>query len=357
MAEAYQKFGLSCPSGGSFYICQNNATEFIGCCTTNPCTAANGGRCPQSNLRASSFSADTYTDLPRQDCDDERSIQIWYTCKFNKPPFMGCCASNPCANGLCPPSDLRPAKLSGDSELRALFLSPSPTAGGAASATTSAAPATATTTGLSRSAVAGICAGVAAVVLIIVGFIMYKYGWNARRKRDTEEKAAPPSLALNNSAMGPPPGQPSPGLAVADQQYRGKLGKPGRNRTSDANYTRLIPQRRHCLQPRFPSARPILPTPPRHKEAIVSKLRSLHVHSVRPRSLLQPPRPCRGAGGTSSLLSCCPGIAGGFPHHQLQRTKGLWDPWLVPRTPFITALQLANSHANVVAASSRGIDL
>lgn len=285
MAEAYQKFGLSCPSGGSFYICQNNATEFVGCCTTNPCTAANGGKCPQNNLRASSFSADTYTDLPRQDCDDERSIQIWYTCKFNKPPFMGCCASNPCANGLCPPSDLRPAKLSGDSELRALFLSPSapsPTASGAASAATSAAPVTATTSGLSRTAVAGICAGIASVVLIIVGFVMYKYGWNARRKRDTEEKAG---IVLNNSPTGPPPGQPSPGLAGADQQYRGELGKPGRNRTSDADCNRLIPQRRHCLQPRFPSTGPILPGP-RRKEAVGSRLRSLHVHSVRARPLL-----------------------------------------------------------------------
>lgn len=180
-------FGLSCPGGGNFYICESNATEFIGCCTTNPCAPESRGECPKANIRAASFSADKYADLPRQDCDDAASIKIWYTCKFNKPPFMGCCASNPCAAGLCTPTDLRPAKLSGDPELRAQFLRP----GGIAPSATASATSTATNTsaGLSGGAIGGICAAVAVVLIVIVGMVI----WYVRRTRKRQKRAAAPT--------------------------------------------------------------------------------------------------------------------------------------------------------------------
>lgn len=188
MADPYKAFGLSCPQGGTFYICTGNATEFLGCCTTDPCTAAAGGKCPKANLRLASFSADRYDQMPRQDCDDAQSIKIWYTCKFNKPPFMGCCNSNPCANGTCPQADLVPAKLSGDVDFRQPFLVPTATGTAAASAT-AAPPVAESGGGLSAGAVAGIVVSVSIVLLVAVGAAMYRWGWKARstRTRDIDD--------------------------------------------------------------------------------------------------------------------------------------------------------------------------
>ncbi|KAK3363204.1 hypothetical protein B0T25DRAFT_562229 [Lasiosphaeria hispida] len=223
MADTYKYFGLSCPSGGSFYICENNTTEFIGCCTTDPCTAAYNGRCPTANLRASSFSADSYTDLPRQDCDDDQSFNIWYTCKFNKPPFMGCCASNPCASGVCAAKDLRPAKLSTETDLRAAFLrsgtSPSASGISTASATASAVPIVSGSTGLSGGAIGGIVVGAAVVVVLIVAAVMYKCGWHARRKKERLETAVPNGMAYNDglSSLEPPM---TAGLGIKSGVYR-----------------------------------------------------------------------------------------------------------------------------------------
>lgn len=216
MADAFRFFGLSCPSGGSFYICENNATEFIGCCTTNPCTPEANGHCPTANLRASSFSADTYTDLPRQDCDDAQSIEIWYTCKFNQPPFMGCCASNPCAKGLCIPSDLRPAKLSGQAELKASFLQP----GAAATSTATAASSTTSSNGLSSGAIGGIVVGVVVAIILAVVLFLYKRGWRARVDKE-KDTPAPIGAGMYYDAV--PPGQPSPGFSAKGGEYRGQL--------------------------------------------------------------------------------------------------------------------------------------
>ncbi|KAK1829416.1 hypothetical protein QBC39DRAFT_132823 [Podospora conica] len=198
---AISRFNLTCPTGGQFHICTGSPVPFLGCCTVDPCTTARGGVCPLDNLRTSSFNPDTYTDLPRQDCDDAESIRIWYTCKFNNPPFVGCCASNPCAEGLCAPADLRPAKLSGDEALRGLFLNPVSTSAGTTStavpsatgsetaapnATGSLAPALPAPVmeekagGITTGAIVGIVAGVVALAVIVFG--AYKFG-GARRKK------------------------------------------------------------------------------------------------------------------------------------------------------------------------------
>ncbi|KAK4216808.1 hypothetical protein QBC37DRAFT_370696 [Rhypophila decipiens] len=137
----YKAFGLPCPSGGTFYICADSPTQFIGCCTVDACASSSssstletrnggGGECPSANLRLSSFSADTYNELPPQDCDDARGTSIWWTCKFNTPPFMGCCSTNPCVSGTCSDENLVPAKLSTDERKRNGFLSPSPSSSG-----------------------------------------------------------------------------------------------------------------------------------------------------------------------------------------------------------------------------------
>ncbi|KAJ9161911.1 hypothetical protein NKR19_g1800 [Coniochaeta hoffmannii] len=79
MPDPFSTFGLSCPSGGSFYICQNNKTEFIGCCTADPCLDGSGS-CPQANLRNASFSADSYDGLKPQDCAEDTGL-----CQFCVP--------------------------------------------------------------------------------------------------------------------------------------------------------------------------------------------------------------------------------------------------------------------------------
>ncbi|ROW11344.1 hypothetical protein VMCG_01044 [Cytospora schulzeri] len=49
--------GLSCPNGGEFYVCQNSEIQFLGCCASDPC-ADGSGSCPKSDLRYSSFDTD-----------------------------------------------------------------------------------------------------------------------------------------------------------------------------------------------------------------------------------------------------------------------------------------------------------
>ncbi|KAK4182213.1 hypothetical protein QBC35DRAFT_396411 [Podospora australis] len=111
---------LTCPSGGNFYVCNGKKTEFIGCCTVNPCGDETGG-CPIKNIRASSFSPDYFSTLPPQSCSHDSGSSLWYTCNFTTPPFLGCCRENPCNTG-CVQANLVQAVLATDPEARAAFL-------------------------------------------------------------------------------------------------------------------------------------------------------------------------------------------------------------------------------------------
>ena len=190
--------GLSCPAGGIFYVCQNNATEFIGCCTTNPC-ADGSGNCPKSNLRASSFSADSYDEIPAQQCAGTGTTTLWYTCQKNVPPFLGCCAGNPCAQGSCPSSSLAAARLSSNATSRDGFLamvslpattsSPSPPT---PDPTTPPNAGASGGTGLSTGAIVGIAVGAAVVVFAVLAFVVFKCGWYVGwRKKERDSYTAP----------------------------------------------------------------------------------------------------------------------------------------------------------------------
>jgi hypothetical protein len=112
------RLGLNCPYGGSFFVCEHNTTEFIGCCTIDP-RQDGRGICPEENLRNASFSPSGFAEIMPQDCGDDSSS--WYTCNFTSPPFLGCCKTNPC-DAPCAPGDIAPAKLSNDGVARGAFL-------------------------------------------------------------------------------------------------------------------------------------------------------------------------------------------------------------------------------------------
>ncbi|KAI0443762.1 hypothetical protein F4803DRAFT_514128 [Xylaria telfairii] len=130
------KFGLSCPAGSDFYVCQDSPTQFIGCCGTNPCAPGLAGKCPTPNLFNASYSPASGIKFLPQSCAEPFNSSIWYTCDDARPPFLGCCTNNPCNNG-CLPGHLVPATLSKDPANAAQFKfpnstnsSPSPTATG-----------------------------------------------------------------------------------------------------------------------------------------------------------------------------------------------------------------------------------
>ncbi|KAH8878542.1 hypothetical protein GQ53DRAFT_756633, partial [Thozetella sp. PMI_491] len=169
------QLGITCPQGGNFYVCTGNKTEFIGCCKSNPC-ADGSGTCPTADLTAASFDESRYANIPAQDCQDARGASVWFTCKFNDPPFLGCCASDPCQAGKCAQDNLIAAKLSSNPTNRLVF-DPSATSTPSAGSDTSGHR-------LSTGAIVGIAVGGAVLVIAIVALIMYRCGWLARNRRE-----------------------------------------------------------------------------------------------------------------------------------------------------------------------------
>ncbi|KAK4653759.1 hypothetical protein QC762_509780 [Podospora pseudocomata] len=207
MANIPPSLGASCPSGGSFYVCLGKKTEFIGCCTINPCTTGyqrEPGTCPPENLRPASFSKDSYLDLPAQECDSLDSSALWWTCAGNTPPFLGCCKINPCHRGSCPTDRLVAARLSPDPDNRQIFVGASPTTTSIEPTSTTQSTPTATPTpttgvdprpelstttpssnsGLPPAAIGGIAAGAAVLFLAVIAFLLWRWRRNVRQSQE-----------------------------------------------------------------------------------------------------------------------------------------------------------------------------
>lgn len=117
--------GLSCPNGGHFYVCQDSDIQFLGCCTSDPC-ADGSGICPQEDLRYSSFDADGYKNITAQSCSGKGK---WFTCAGLYTPFLGCCSSDACSyDDGCPTKSLQAAELSSNIKDAAIFETASATA-------------------------------------------------------------------------------------------------------------------------------------------------------------------------------------------------------------------------------------
>lgn len=197
-ANPYKTFGLSCPNGGDFHICENTKKEFIGCCTTDPC-ADGSGLCDKMNLRAASFSASSYLDIPPQSCETNGAAEHFYTCKANEPPFLGCCTINPCINMTCPSANLRAAILSSDHDSRASFLAPASN-GGKDTAT-----AKSSSNGLSPGAVAGIVVTIVLLLMLITGVVLWRRrGWNLFKPAKPKDHDSLSSASANDVLMGSP---------------------------------------------------------------------------------------------------------------------------------------------------------
>ncbi|KAI5457035.1 hypothetical protein BGZ63DRAFT_82491 [Mariannaea sp. PMI_226] len=204
-------YGLNCPEGGDVYICEGKATEFVGCCTSDPCS--DGAGCPAKHLRTLTFNQDKYTSIPALSCDSSGGKEgLWYSCAFTNPPFLGCCDVNACGDKAqqgCPPGHLVAGLLSTNAKIRAKFLSPdnmsesqttptilstSSSASSASTKTTSSAAATSSSAshsggGLSTGAIVGIAVGVAGVFLLIVGALIWKLCLMTRKRKELEEEA------------------------------------------------------------------------------------------------------------------------------------------------------------------------
>ncbi|KAF5019981.1 hypothetical protein F66182_8012 [Fusarium sp. NRRL 66182] len=196
MSEARQHWGLACTNGGQFYVCEDDDTQFIGCCVSDPC-GRNNGTCPEGDLRSTTFDSDTYANLPSQDCDNSQGVENWYTCAFTSPPFLGCCSQNACTSG-CPRNRLEPAKLSKIENNRLDFLHPrdresttASTASGTASATTSSTSAAEANgdEGLGTGATAGIAVGASLGGLLALVLILWVFWWRPRQKKKDEQES------------------------------------------------------------------------------------------------------------------------------------------------------------------------
>lgn len=196
MSNPNATLGLSCPSGGKFYVCDTATIRFLGCCTSDPCSDGSG-ECPTANLRTSSFSSDHYDDISAQNCVGADAATSWFTCKAS-PPFLGCCKSDPCAAGSCAQANLIAAQLSDDQSKAQVFIgSATTTATATGSATATSSPSSSQSgTNLSTGAIAGIAVGAASVVLILLAFLAYKCCRGRRREAQAEAEKTYSSSAF-----------------------------------------------------------------------------------------------------------------------------------------------------------------
>ncbi|KAI8952829.1 hypothetical protein F4801DRAFT_577088 [Xylaria longipes] len=236
--------GLSCPSGGNFYICQDSEVQFLGCCDVDPCSS----ECPSSALHPASFEADRYNDIPAQSCVGSTSPSLWYTCT-NGQTFLGCCTSVPCDNeGVCPEDNLVGARLADDPSSASVFLTA--TTAGTATSAASAPPSTDGMTSAPASTaiittqipsptpntaskgssptptteiVGGILGGL--IGLILVAFVFFQY---RRRRRELvttqsdEDVLQPPWSPYHDSFRGSPTVPPAPGSPLYTASRRHK---------------------------------------------------------------------------------------------------------------------------------------
>ncbi|KAI1506756.1 hypothetical protein F5X99DRAFT_404114 [Biscogniauxia marginata] len=299
--------GLSCPTGGEFYVCNQSTTRFIGCCMHNPChidiipsqlnnsnIGLESGQCAPGALKPASFAASAYDAIPEQDCagpvnnlDTISAItvqELWYVCADTQPPFLGCCSENPCSEGGCPAGSLAPAVLSDNATSAAVFLEydvdnnegpdqsggdnhdGSPAAGGGGGGGGQQEGKQSDNNNKYLPIQLGIGITALVIILITVGWVIWKHKRDKKRKQAREAEARGEwqyGIGLNNLARREPGSQVStPTLAS--------------NRYSDLNVARDVGP---FDRPRTPPKPPVRARPPQYSGP--TSVRNLGMWSLR----------------------------------------------------------------------------
>lgn len=232
-----------CPSGIALHVCNTTTSKFVGCCRTDPCTNTNG--CAIGNPKPASFDPAKYGTFSDQNCDDG----LPYSCNGNKPAFLGCCKSNPCAQGSCPTVDLVGMSLSKTEGKAADYAAVSSSATSSSVSTSSSTSISTSTalpvevphqTGLPTAAIVGIAVGGALfVALALVIFFLW------RRTKTLLKTVA--------SAQGPPEqaefagnlsGTTYPAMAYSDDGAYHILTQPGSTLTNVHQHINTNPTNR-----------------------------------------------------------------------------------------------------------------
>ena len=214
------------PVGSVFYLlaCQT-FNGFLGCCTdqsgcNNGCTSGQLGNFSLSAYTSGS-SQSFFSHIQSQQC---LFSSRWYTCNESQTEtnFIGCCSTNPCNSG-CPTANLAPAYLSNDDSVAKFFYGlnassiifqipsaiPSPSSGAAAIAVPSSVSAITSSSVSSPSAMAtstvvetasdtgttvvvgSVVGGVAGLALIIALVILLGCRKSKQRIRQVNSSRAP----------------------------------------------------------------------------------------------------------------------------------------------------------------------
>ncbi|BCS24224.1 uncharacterized protein APUU_40668A [Aspergillus puulaauensis] len=168
---------FTCPAGGTWYVCPS-APYFIGCCSSDPCSNTNSNNTsPCPDVYPATFDTAVFDRFAPNNCIGPSS-ENWFTCNFTDPPFVGCCASNPCAETEgCPKKDVRAAAWSSSrTDQFTLFQDVDRDKGDEDGGDD----------GLGGGAIAGIVVGCVAAVVIGLAVIW----WVLRRRKSKKDAAA-----------------------------------------------------------------------------------------------------------------------------------------------------------------------
>lgn len=158
---------FTCPAGGTWYACPD-APYFVGCCSSDPCSNTNSNNTsPCPDIYPASFDTAIYDSLVPNNCIDVPSDN-WFTCNSTDVPFIGCCASNACAEATgCPKDDVRAAAWSSSRKDQFTLFQDAEDDNGAGD------------DGLGGGAIAGIVVGGVAAVVIVLALAW----WFLRRRK------------------------------------------------------------------------------------------------------------------------------------------------------------------------------
>lgn len=203
---------FTCPSGGTWYVCPDEP-YFLGCCSSDPCTSSNTtSPCP--DVYAAAFKPSVFNSISPNTCINAPSNK-WYTCNHTSPPFLGCCASNPCdqTHG-CPKDDILASSWSQSRNDQFALFKDGDDGGESGESGDSEG------TSLSGGAIAGIVVGCVAGVAILIFAVWFLL--RRRKKRQAPVEGTPAIAVSQMQSMYPEEylyqNQPSP--------YRGSFLSP-----------------------------------------------------------------------------------------------------------------------------------